>query len=320
MDKDQTIVAFTVAQPLTPLFKVHEAVNIAKADERIAQAKAEKMAAEISTDVEPAYYALLIAQRQQSGAEAKSKMIESQLQLASTGTPPLGGMAERHAALLEVSKALVTANSKVTELTGSLNALIGFPPDTELELVAPEPVVETISLTQATQQAMATSPEVVEAEQTVVKARAATKLSKLDYIPDVAILGGYAYQTAVPLLPADFSFVGVVVSFNVFDFGKRERTASLRHTQLAMAEGNLELVKAKVAASVQKSFLELQRARQILDLTQQLASMVQQVPASYQSAQLEAQAVWAKAEADMFQAQLDYRLAYTQLKGVMGEK
>jgi hypothetical protein len=32
-----------------------------------------------------------------------------------------------------------------------------------------------------------------------------------------------------------------------------------------MAEGNLELVKAKVAASVQKSFLELQRTQQILD-------------------------------------------------------
>ncbi len=41
-------------------------------------------------------------------------------------------------------------------------------------------------------------------------------------------------------------------------------------------------------------------------------------PASYQSAKLEAQSAWAKAEADMFQAQLDYRLAYTQLKGIMG--
>ena len=127
------------------------------------------MTAEISTDVERLYFALLIAQRQQSGAEAKSKMIESQLQLASAGMAPLGGMAERHAAFLETSKALVTARSKVTELTGSLNAPLGFSPDTELELVAPEPVVETISLTQATQRAMATSPEVVEAEQTVVK-------------------------------------------------------------------------------------------------------------------------------------------------------
>jgi hypothetical protein len=39
-DKDQTFVGPTVTQPLTPLFKVHEAVRIAKADERIARAKA----------------------------------------------------------------------------------------------------------------------------------------------------------------------------------------------------------------------------------------------------------------------------------------
>src|SRR5262245_48474008 len=79
---------------------------------------------------------------------------------------------------------------------------------------------------------------------------------------------------------------------------------------------NLELVRAEVAASVQKSFFELQRTRQILDLRRQMASSLQL--ASYQPEDLEARRKWAKAEAEMFQAEFDYRLAYSELKRVMG--
>jgi outer membrane protein TolC len=38
--KDQTLVAVTAAQPITPLLKLREVVNIARADERLAMAKA----------------------------------------------------------------------------------------------------------------------------------------------------------------------------------------------------------------------------------------------------------------------------------------
>ncbi len=173
----------------------------------------------------------------------------------------------------------------------------------------PEPTTETISLPQATQQAVANSPEVVEAEQTLVKARAASKLSKLEYVPAVAVMGGYVFeqQHVVPLLPADFSFIGVTATFDIFDFGKREKTVSERNAQVAMAEANVALVKQKLAASVQKSFLDLQRSQKIRDLTRRLA-------AGSQEPALENTSARAGAEAEMFQAELDYRSAYTQLK------
>jgi outer membrane protein TolC len=130
-------------------------------------------------------------------------------------------------------------------------ALIGFAPDTRLILAMPEPAAETISLTQATQQAVTNSPEVVEAEQTLVKAKAASRLSKLEYIPAVAVTGGYVNQPqpAIPLLPNDFSFIGAIATFNIFDFGKREKTVSERNTQVELAEANVAMVKSKVAAN-----------------------------------------------------------------------
>jgi outer membrane protein TolC len=83
-------------------------------------------------------------------------------------------------------------------------------------------------------------------------------------------LGGYSYQTAISLLPADFSFVGVMATYNLFDFGKRERTVKERQTNLQLTQMNLEGVKAKVAASVQKTYLELERVRRTRDLARRL--------------------------------------------------
>ena len=216
---------------------------------------------------------------------------------------------EHKTALLEASKELATVNNEVTELTHSLNALIGFAPDTKLVLLPPEPVTETVSLPQATQQAVANSPEVIEAKETVVKAKAASRLAKLEYVPAVTVVGGYINQPqpVLPLLPQDFSFIGFTATFTIFDFGKREKTVSERNTQVSMAEANVALVQAKVAAGVQKAFMDLERTRKIRDLTRQLAVSYQEISLNNTTAQ-------ARAEAEMFQAEMDYRSAYTELK------
>lgn len=85
---------------------------------------------------------------------------------------------------MEAKKALVAAITEVRELTASLNRLMGWPDDTPLQLVPPEPLVENVSLREiADKEVTPANPDVVEAEQNVVKARAASILSKLEYVP-----------------------------------------------------------------------------------------------------------------------------------------
>jgi outer membrane protein TolC len=161
-----------------------------------------------------------------------------------------------------------------------------------------------------------------EAEQTVVKARAAATIQKLSYVPVVAVMGGYAYQdNAIPLLPRDFSFVGIVATYNLFDFGNREHTIKGANAQAEMAEIALQLTKAKVAASVKNSVFELERSRQLSELSRRLDSAIQMQRASYEenSAEIMAEKK-AKVEAEMFQADLDYRQALARLKTLMGER
>jgi outer membrane protein TolC len=318
-DKDQTYVGATVIQPLTPLFKVHEAVRIARADERIAQAKANAASAQLTADVERVYFEMLIAQRRQTEAEANVEIAERKLQIASAVTTPpkgLDGVTEREVALLEAKKALLAASDKVTELTNSLVDLTGLPEDARLELAPPPAMIETDSSTQKPRPVIAYNPEIVEAEEEVVKARAAHRLAKLEYVPNVYITGGYMFQTAVPLLPDDFSYIGVIAYYNLFDFFKRERTIKERRAQVSMARANLELVRAKAAAGVQKTVTDLDRTRRILELTRQVASMQRAMTPRDQDSGPEARAALAKAEAEMFQAELDYRAARAQLKSV----
>ena len=80
--KDQTLVAVTAAQPITPLLKLREVVNIARADERCAMAKA-GMPVETASNVEKDYYALLVAQRQLEVARANATVLRNKQLLAS---------------------------------------------------------------------------------------------------------------------------------------------------------------------------------------------------------------------------------------------
>jgi outer membrane protein TolC len=320
LGQDQTFVAVTVTQPITPLFQLRQLYRINLADERIARAKAGMPVSETASKVEKAYYELLVAQRQLAFAQAKTTETGNRWLVASSAMPVASGRHDED--LIESSNALAIATTKVKELTASLNDLLGWTPDTELRLVPPEPRFEDISLREATDKALAANPEVIEAEQTVVKARSAATLQKLSYVPVVAAMGGYAYQDNVlPLLPRDFSFVGIVATYNLFDFGKREHTIKGANAQAEMAEVALQLTKAKVAASVKNSVLELERSRQLSELTRRLDSALQVQRASYEENSTEIMAEKkAKVEAEMFQADLDYRQALGRLKTLIGER
>jgi len=318
--KNQTLVAVTAAQPLTPLFKISQVVNIARADERIAMAKAGLPVAEAALNLEKNYYELLIAQRQLAIAKANDQSTHGSKLLASNRVAP-GELSASSEQRLETDKAVVIAAGKVKELTGSLNQLLAYPMDTELELVPPETVYQDVSLKEASDRAMVANPEVIEAEQTAVKARAASKLSKLDYVPDLAVLGGYAYQNNVlPLLPADFSFIGVMGTYTLFDFGKREHTLKERNAQVSAAELAVEATKAKVAANIKSSYFALERARQLSELAHRMVSAVQVQTAGYARENDELFLPKAKLEVEMFQADLEYRQALAGLKALVRER
>jgi outer membrane protein TolC len=317
--KNQTDVNIAAVQPVTPLFSIYQLVKIARADENIAKAKAGIPVAETASEVEKNYFDLLVAQRELTSAEADSRKIQAKWMTASSSGAPIVST-EQETDMLGAEKAVVLSDSKVKELTASLNEALGLPDGTTLELVPPEPLVENVSLTEAADKAITENPDVIEAEQTAIKAHAGLTLTKLQYIPTVAITGGYANQTAINdrVLPQDFSYIGVIATYTIFDGFKREHTVKEVKAQSEMADLAVLLTKAKVAAAVKSSYFELDRSRELYQLAQRMASAAQMVDASYKSDDPEAESAQAKMEADMFRAELEYRQAYDRLKSLMG--
>jgi hypothetical protein len=318
INQNQTFAALTFVQPITPLFEVREAVRIARADERIAMAKA---AASVSkgardTEIEETYFKLLIAQRQLTSAEWKLRSGERRPLYASTAVEPARVNSEQEMGM-EARKAVDTAAGRVRELTASLNHIMGWPDDTELELAMPEPFVENISLQDVADKSMAANPALVEAEQTVVKARAASNLSKMAYVPTVAAVAGYAFQNVLPAVNSNFGYGGVMASYTLFDFGKREHAVKEARTRVEMAVTALQLTKAKLAADVKRSYFELERSRQLSQVVQKMGSSTALLmKISSDSENPEVRNARADVELEMLEADFAHRQAFNRLKAL----
>jgi outer membrane protein TolC len=320
VNQNMTVAALTMVQPITPLFEVRQAVRIAHADERIAMAKA---AASVSknardTEIEETYFKLLIAQRRLTSAEWKLISGETRPLYASVSADALG-VSENDTGAMEARKAVESAAAAVKELNASLNRFMGLPEDAELELVVPESLVENISLQEVSDKPPAGNSALVEAEETLVKARAAHNISKMAYFPVVAAVGGYLFQNALPAVNSNFGFGGVMASYTLFDFGKREHTVKEARAQLGMAETALQLTKAKLAADVKKSYFDLERSRQLSQVTQKIcssAALLMKVSSTSDS--LEVRVARADMEVEIIEADFAHRQAFRRLQALMG--
>ena len=110
-----------------------------------------------------------------------------------------------------------------------------------------------------------------------------------------------------------------MTSDTLSDFGKREHAVKEARAQLEMAETALQLTRAKLSADVKKSYLELERSRQLSQVTQKMgssAALLMRVSSDSES--LEVRAARADVEVEMIQADLAHRQAFQRLKALIG--
>ena len=318
IEKNSNLFLATGAQPITPLFAVYQLVKIARADENIARAKAGMPLAEVARNVEDTFFGLLVAQRELSSAKADAKKIQAKWLTASSSTNASVSV-EQERDMISAEKVVIGPTAKVMELTTSLDNMLGLPDGTRLELVAPDPLVEDISLKEVSDKAMAANPEVVEAEQTAKKAHAAATISKLQFGPTIAVLGGFTNQTTINVVfPRSTAFIGATASWVPYDFGKTWHGMKESKANAEAADLGVQLTKAKVAAAVKSSYLELDRSRHLYQLASRMVSATKVVAASYNPDDPDVQSARARMEADMLRAELEYRQAYAKLKALMG--
>ena len=301
-------------QPITDLLKVRQGVKIAQADEQIAKADLEKGTRELASGVQQLYWGLLAARRLEAGAKEGVRGAEL---LAQTGA------LEARTALVEARQALQQVDKQIADLQEQLNALLDLPLCTTLELVEPPlPVPPFHCVDEVIGLALAASPELRKAQQTIAKAQAAVAAGKLDYVPSIAAFGGYLNQTGMSYVQQDIGFLGVVGSYTFVDWGKRRNTIRERKTLASEATLQLQQAEDEVRQKAQKAFRELAEAQEARQTAQEMAALRAEAEKNAGAPAALMAAVKARmlAEVEFVKADLAYRQAYVQLMNLVGQQ
>jgi outer membrane protein TolC len=324
----------TISQPLTQLIRIHEANRIAAAEVAISRADLKKAENQVAVDVHRLYFAILISELQKRAAEEQTAYARQELKENTEGV--------RNGSLLRVSgiqgdvdvlqgqQAALTADLQVTDLNTELDDLLGLPLDTKLDLQPIEAIgPDRRPSEEYVQTAWANNPEITAAEESIKKAAAALRSAKSAFIPDVTAYASDTSQRGVAFIVPNFGTVGVRLDYDVFDFGKRRSAVREREAQLAEAEENLKRLKDTISVQVERNYNALERTKSLVAVADQVVALrrenerlshnqVTQGVVTVANT-LEATSATYKSQVDQLQANLNYMLAWAQLKQTIGQ-
>jgi outer membrane protein TolC len=322
-----------LSQPLTQLIRIRDANRIAAADVAISRDDLKKAENQVALEVHSLYYGILIAKLQKQAAEQQAQYADANLreseQEVRNGSALKVAAIQGEATVLEFRQSVLAADLQLSDMTTQLNDLLGLSLDTKLDLAPDVPVdIDQRAREQYVQTAWSQNPQIKAAEATVEKAQAAVGSAKTAYIPNVTAYARQSYQDGVPFLVRNFGTFGVLMTWEVFDFGKRRAAVRERQDQLAQAEENLRRLKDEVEVSIERSYNKVQRTRSLVEVATQMVKLRQESErlAQNQLAQgavlasdcRQATAAMYKAQADFLQANLGYLLAWAELQEAAG--
>jgi outer membrane protein TolC len=311
LNQDSNLATLLVAQPITKLIAVHAATMIARAEEGAAQAQLDKGTRDVLSGVTQAYEGLFGARRIEAALELQLRMLE---QLHAAKPTP-----ETQIFVLGTRQAILEVKGQVRELTQTLNDLLDLPACTELELVDPIPSELSVRCEEeAARLALAHSPEVREAEQSIAKAEAAMKVAKMAYVPDVNVVGGYANQTIANYIQPNIGYLGVTGSWTLFEWGKKRDIKRQRDMDIALAHQSVRVASDKIQLQARKAYSSYEQSREALRIA---GEMVQARKDAVKTATpplaTQANADAARAELEYMKAEITYRVAHAQLSALI---
>jgi outer membrane protein TolC len=325
----------TALQPLTPLLRINEGIRLSEVTQGVTQEQRREQHHTVVNRVKRGYFAAL---NLQSSLEATEEAIRFLQELDRVVTEQVGQRKALRSDSLEVKTRLaetehhaVTLESALASQKEQLNDLFGRDIHEEFRLT---PVFPTPSQTRETRtvlaQALANRPSVKAARLTVQQAEHDRNIKKLHYVPDVSLVAAHIQAFNIgQVLPDQISFAGVFLSWEVFDWGRKQRELAEKRHAIEQTRIGVQETEAQVEAEVRHQLRTLQDAQSLLPVKrlgqESSKEKLRVVMNRYtqKSAVLEdvlkAQSDLADANHQYQQALLDFMTATTDLERVIGE-
>jgi outer membrane protein TolC len=322
-----------VYQPISLLWKISSGVSVARTDVEIARTEVSKAEQEIKQGVEKLYFGLLIAQKRQQEATLNIQLAEAKLYDVESGllagkTDPVNKIGLQ-ADLANLRQKQLEISNQIEDYTFDLNEALGLPASTQLTLL---PMQDTLDVLQPVATYVATAQthnlDIRSTEQTRLKAAYGVQAARREYIPVLGAVGGYYYQNIITDLPERNYMIGLQLSWTIYDFGGRRSVLNQRLSLQKQAEEHLKYTREQVEGRIAKAHRKVKQAYALTSVAQEAVKYRTEeyklkkdrldAGLTLQRDVLETQAALLKAEADLFAAQLNYRLALTELQNATG--
>ena len=324
----------TVAQPLTQLLRLNIGVAASEASRDIERERLRAAEQKVASDVRRVYYALLqtdtalVASKESIAvAQEFSRVMRARLS-EQTALKADGLDADLSVARAE-QRHLALGHTRETQVE-QLNRLLGRKLDTPVALA---PVAESApadeDLETLVARALDARPEIREARLRVEQAQLDLRSKVAERIPDVSLTLSYITFVNVDVLPRNLGSIGVQVSWEPFDWGRRAREAKVKARAVEQARLARIETEASVAAEVSASLRRVREARSGLQVArlEELAARERarvkvellRVKATLRPDALQAQAQLLEASASHQEALSSYWTARAEFDRAIGE-
>lgn len=263
------VLAGQINQPLSQLYGIGLKLKRLGVGREIAERQTEAQRQAVVNNVKRTYYAIL---QTQIGLRTMEETIRLYRELDRvTGEYVVQKIALK-ADELEVETRLAKSEYEAATLADQLasqkeqlNQLLGRDIHTEYNVsAAPEFSGYEIDIVAARERALASRPEIQEARLRIKQAEYDRRIKKAEYIPEVSLSFSYISPQNINFIPRQISSVGLSVSWEPFDWGRKKRELAEKSRDLAQAQLSLREVESQALIEVNAKFRKLQQTRQML--------------------------------------------------------
>ncbi|MCX6330490.1 MAG: TolC family protein [Bacteroidia bacterium] len=325
----------TIYQPLTQIGKINAGVRYSKTELQIARTEEVKAGFQVKQGVEKLYFGLLILKKQIEEAELKVTLAKIKLHDVESAVAA-GKTTESNKYGLSASEAdeeqnLLKLKIQYDDYSDDLKHLTGLDQAEPLvlEAVPAENFIENLSaIDTSLYQASLNNNDLKIASLYKTKADYSIRASKFTYLPDLGILGGYTYQEGIDIYPKNNTFIGASLKWNLQDILTTRTIQRQRIYLKKQAEENLANTKEQVNNDIAKAYRKLKQAEELINVAGKVVEYRREdlkiqndrrnSGLNLESDLLTAKAAMAKSESDYFAAQLNYRIALSELKILTG--
>jgi outer membrane protein TolC len=261
------------AQPLSQLHRIRLGMQMEELRGKVEQEKIRAERQQVVIEVKRIYYELLALQSALEATEENLKLyreldrvvgeyVVEKVVLKSEGLDVKAQLAlEEHSSM--------TLRNGLESQKEQLNALLGR--DVRLDFRA-QPVLAGASfhpdLKSAHERALSLRPEVMRARLQLQQAELDQRIKKSQSIPDISLAVSYLRIAPVGLIPPNIATVGVSVSWEPFDWGRKKRELSEKNKSMQQSQLAVRAAETKTVLEVNAVARKLQESRSMLRAAQ----------------------------------------------------